>query len=145
MRDEGVKWWVGTRSGAGALYDRVLVATPWHNAGITLMNTHATIPTPPYVHLHVTLLVTNASQPNPRYFGRGDQDVVPTSVLTSHEALRAMAKKKKAGKEKPEALQRRAQIPLMPAGKLGWWPGEGKHEPVLEVRVQILRPDTAPG
>lgn len=35
------KWWLGTRSGFGDLYDAVLIGTPWHNAGITLLNVSA--------------------------------------------------------------------------------------------------------
>lgn len=82
------KWWAGTRSGYGDLFDAVFVAAPWHASGITLLNTDKVIPTTPYVRLHVTLVVTSAPQPNPAYFGRGEKDVVPTSILTSHASLR---------------------------------------------------------
>lgn len=94
QREDAAKWWVGTAAGTGGLYDAVLVATPWHNAGITLMNTEAVIPVDKYVHLHVTLLATNASHPKAKYFGRTEGSDVPTSILTTYEAVRRAEQKR---------------------------------------------------
>ncbi|EPQ27775.1 uncharacterized protein PFL1_04520 [Pseudozyma flocculosa PF-1] len=82
------RWWVGTRDGEGELFDAVVVAAPWHDADITLVNTDRRIPRPPYVHLHVTLLATTAKSANPLYFGFGKADDVPATVLTSAESVR---------------------------------------------------------
>lgn len=82
------KWWIGTAAGTGGLYDAVLIGAPWHTSGITLVNTETVIPVNPYVHLYVTVLATNASHPNPVYFGRTKGSDVPTTILTSYEAVR---------------------------------------------------------
>lgn len=120
------KWWLGTKSGYGDLFDAVFIAVPWHSSGISLLNTHSVIPTYDYVGLHVTILVTTANQPDPSYFGRGKSDAIPNTILTSHIALRKAAEleKSKQGEKLVE------QEPEM-------WPGGGSKEekgPVLEVR-----------
>ncbi|CEH15781.1 PCYOX1, FCLY [Ceraceosorus bombacis] len=140
IKEAGTKWWVGTKTGGGGLYDSVFIATPWHNADISLINTHATIPSPPYVHLHVTLLITNASHPNPAYFGRGKSDAVPTSILTTHAALRKAQKQNTekqdknsfsgsylhfvdaAGLARPLRIYRYTKS-FFASLILGWWPG----------------------
>lgn len=119
------KWWLGTKSGYGDLFDAVFIAVPWHSSGISLLNTHSVIPTYDYVRLHVTILVTTADQPDPSYFGRGKGDAIPNTILTSHIALRkaAEARKPKQGKGK---LKKETKL----------WPGGGSDEkkgPVLEV------------
>ncbi|KAJ9474476.1 Prenylcys_lyase domain-containing protein [Pseudozyma hubeiensis] len=103
LGDEGengkqqVQWYLGTKSGEGELYDAVIIATPWHNADITLLNTRERVKSKAFVHLHVTLLTTSRERPRPEYFGLGDQDVVPTTILTSSESVRRAA----AGNKKP--------------------------------------------
>jgi prenylcysteine oxidase/farnesylcysteine lyase len=126
------KWWLGTKSGYGDLFDAVFVAVPWHSSGITLMNTQAVIPAYDYVHLHVTILVTTAKQPNPIYFGRGEGDSIPTSILTSHISIRKEEEeRKKEEKKKQEGGKKKME-------KHGWWPGSGqdsKKGPQLEVSM----------
>ncbi|SJX64773.1 related to Prenylcysteine oxidase precursor [Sporisorium reilianum f. sp. reilianum] len=95
------QWYIGTRSGEGELYDAVIVATPWHNADITLLNTPQRVKAKPYVHLHVTLLTTSAPSPRPEYFGLGEQDAVPTTVLTSSESVRRASSKTPSTPEAP--------------------------------------------
>ncbi|PWN36762.1 uncharacterized protein FA14DRAFT_140693 [Meira miltonrushii] len=96
------KWWLGTKSGYGGLFDAVFIAAPWHSADITLLNTNAVIPTPRYVHLHVTLVITKADQPNPAYFGRGEKDVIPNSILTSHASVRKAEEEEEKKKKRKE-------------------------------------------
>jgi prenylcysteine oxidase/farnesylcysteine lyase len=117
------KWWLGTKSGYGDLFDAVFVALPWHSSGISLLNTHSVIPTYDYVRLHVTILVTTAKQPDPIYFGRGKGDSVPTTVLTSHISLRKAQEKQREDERKKDH------------GKSKLWPGKGSEQrgPVLEV------------
>ena len=133
--DYTTKWWLGTKSGFGDLYDAVFIATPWRSSGIVLLNTHATIPAYDFVHLHVTIVVTSAKHPNPAYFGRGKGDDIPTSILTSHVSLRKEEEKRR----KDELKRRRGKAPLKGTK---WWPGGGKEEkrgPKLEVRLAPLR------
>lgn len=82
------KYHVGTLSNFGDLYDAVFAAAPWGTAGISLLNSDGYIPPTEYVHLHVTLLVTNASAPRGEYFGRGHDDTMPTTILTTNVAVR---------------------------------------------------------
>ena len=77
-------WWVGTRNGHGNLYDAVLVATPWHNAGITLLNTDKVIPRYDFRRLHVTIVVTSAKHPDPVYFGHKKSYKIPRTILTTY-------------------------------------------------------------
>ena len=51
--------------------------------------TLAAIPEQPYVHLHVTLLSTSARTPNASYFGLSPGSKAPTTVLTTHDGVRA--------------------------------------------------------
>ncbi|KAJ1025100.1 hypothetical protein NDA16_002607 [Ustilago loliicola] len=90
-----VQWYIGTKSGEGEVYDAVIIATPWHNADITLLNTPERVKGNPFVHLHVTLLTTSRPSPNPEYFGLGSQDAVPTTILTSDESVRRASEKKR--------------------------------------------------
>ncbi|PWY98415.1 hypothetical protein BCV70DRAFT_212782 [Testicularia cyperi] len=85
---EEPQWYIGSKSGEGDVYDAVVIATPWHNAGITLLNTEKRVKSRPFVHLHVTLLATTATGPKPAYFGLGSQDAVPRTILTSDESVR---------------------------------------------------------
>ena len=104
------RWWVGTKSGGGGVFDAVIIATPWHNADITLLNTHKRIPTPRYVQLHVTLLTTNTTSPNPTYFGRGTGDKVPETIMTTDESVR-QAQHAKAKNKKKAAKNKTAKTP----------------------------------
>lgn len=92
--DQGPQWYIGTKSGEGETYDAVIIATPWHNADITLLNTESRVKAKPFVHLHVTLLTTTTSGPDPRYFGLGIQDSVPKTILTSDESIRRAVREK---------------------------------------------------
>lgn len=112
------RWWLGTKSGFGDLYDAVFIAAPWHSSGIVLLNTHSVIPAYDFVHLHVTILVTSAKHPDPTYFGRGNRDEIPTSILTSHVGLRKAEEKKRKEEEKRQKGKRSSQ-------SRGWWPGSG--------------------
>ncbi|EST09280.1 Prenylcysteine lyase [Kalmanozyma brasiliensis GHG001] len=84
----GTKWYVGSKSGEGELFDAVILATPWHNSGITLLNTPHRVKGVPFVHLHVTLLTTSRTSPRGSYFGMGENDAVPRTILTSSESVR---------------------------------------------------------
>lgn len=130
------KWWLGTKSGYGDLFDAVFVAVPWHSSGITLMNTEAVIPAYDYVRLHVTILVTTAKQPSPAYFGRGDGDSIPTEILTSHVSLRKAEEQRRKDEKKARAGGKQAH-------SRGWWPGSGDDEkrgPRLEVGAERRGP-----
>lgn len=100
--DTQVQWYIGTKSGEGEVYDAVIIATPWHNSDITLLNTPERVKGKPFVHLHVTLLTTSRPSPNPEYFGLGSQDVVPTTILTSDESVRRASEKKKPSDGEPQ-------------------------------------------
>ena len=94
------------------MYDAVIIATPWHNADITLLNTPSRVKGKPFVHLHVTLLTTSRPYPNPEYFGLGAQDVVPTTILTSSESVRrANEKRKPSDGDQPAEPNPRAEPP----------------------------------
>lgn len=161
FKKNDAKWWLGTKSGFGELYDAVFIGTPWRTSGVSLINTDRvsvlvarshelhfssllnpspfplshkqTIPTPDYVHLHVTLLVTNASHPSPAYFGRGKADDVPTTVLTSASAVRRASQ----GKAGPKSSS------LWHLDFLRWKRREqiAKHEPKLEVSTALVETD----
>ncbi|CDU22220.1 related to Prenylcysteine oxidase precursor [Sporisorium scitamineum] len=102
-KQKQTQWYIGTKSGEGELYDAVIIATPWHNADITLLNTPQRVKSKPYVNLHVTLLTTSRASPRPEYFGLGEQDVVPTTILTSSESVRRASSKKKTPSPEPPA------------------------------------------
>jgi prenylcysteine oxidase / farnesylcysteine lyase len=74
----------------------VIIAAPFHQTGITLHSDKLAndekiielIPPQPYVHLHVTLLSTTTKTPNPEYFSLGAEGKVPTTILTTYDAVR---------------------------------------------------------
>ncbi|GJE94006.1 FAD/NAD(P)-binding domain-containing protein [Phanerochaete sordida] len=72
-------------------YRAVIIAAPFHSSSIDLSLTSSApeIPPQPYVHLHVTLLSTPSPRPRTRFFKVKDSDTVPTTVLTTWEAVRA--------------------------------------------------------
>ncbi|KDN46629.1 hypothetical protein K437DRAFT_256136 [Tilletiaria anomala UBC 951] len=98
------KYYVGTVSNFGELYDAVFIAAPWQNAGITLLGADAHFPPIEYVHLHVTLAVTNTSSPRPEYFGRGQDEVMPKTVLTSKVSVRKDERKQGAKQDSLETI-----------------------------------------
>ncbi|PKI84645.1 hypothetical protein MVES1_001875 [Malassezia vespertilionis] len=78
------RWWVGTRDGYGQEFDAVIIAAPWLESGITLLNTEAVVPAYEYQNMHVTVVVTDAAQPDPVYFGYPDSyKDVPRTILTT--------------------------------------------------------------
>lgn len=79
------------KSSRGATnYKAVILAAPFHSAGINLPSSLAEqIPEQPYVHLHVTLLSTTSATPNPKYFGLAPSSAVPRVILTTNEGKRA--------------------------------------------------------
>ncbi|KOS15169.1 prenylcysteine oxidase precursor [Malassezia pachydermatis] len=78
------EWWVGTKDGHGEVYNAVILATPWHDAGITLLNTHHTVPSYKFQHLHVTIVVTSSSKLNVKYFaGAMPLTSMPHTILTT--------------------------------------------------------------
>lgn len=78
------QWRVGTRDGHEEVFDKVLIATPWHDSKITLLNTDKTVPSYTFQQLFVTLLVTDAPQPNPEYFGyEASFERVPRTIVTA--------------------------------------------------------------
>ncbi|EGO02796.1 hypothetical protein SERLA73DRAFT_165743 [Serpula lacrymans var. lacrymans S7.3] len=87
-------WSVVTTSGSTKTYKGVILASPFHFSHITLPTDLADlIPEQPYVHLHVTLLATRSPHASAEYFGLGEKEEVPQTVLTTYEGVR------KGGKE----------------------------------------------
>ena len=84
-------WLVVTDKGDAKPYQDIIIAAPFHSTSIDLSLQFAApvIPPQPYVHLHVTLLTTPNPHPRTRFFGLGDKDKVPTSVLTTWESVRS--------------------------------------------------------
>ncbi|KAK0523988.1 hypothetical protein OC842_005969 [Tilletia horrida] len=84
------KWYLATRGGKGYLYDAVILGAPFHSTGIAILNSPAATSVPPqqYVHLHVTLLITSAPRPRAEPFGRGGDDKIARSVLTTASGFR---------------------------------------------------------
>lgn len=68
LRPSEARWMVGTRDGHSDLYDAIVIATPWHNADITLLNTDRRVPTHRYQRLYVTVVATTAARPSSKYF-----------------------------------------------------------------------------
>ncbi len=111
------KWHVGTVTNFGALYDAVFIGTPWHQTSISLLNSDGYIPHTEYVHLHVTLVVTTAASPRGEYFGRGADDVMPTTVLTTYNAIR---KDIKRGGDEDEDNQEATRHPRLDFNSLNY-------------------------
>lgn len=93
----GKNWVVETSNGKAKEYKNVIIAAPFHQTGITLYSPTLDkkekilqhIPPQPYVHLHVTLLSTTAKHPNSEYFNLPANQKVPTTVLTTYDAVRS--------------------------------------------------------
>ena len=82
------KWVLVTTDGESRTYDSVILAAPFHSAGITVTPPpRFPIPEQPYVHLHVTLLSTSSPTPNPAYFTLPNDTVSPTTVLTTNDGF----------------------------------------------------------
>ncbi|GAA5876056.1 hypothetical protein JCM1840_002758 [Sporobolomyces johnsonii] len=78
------KWVVKTASGEqGGTYDAVIIAAPYHQTGIRIVNSAAAalIPKQPYVNLHVTFVLTNTSTPQPSYFDLPAKTSMPNMIF----------------------------------------------------------------
>ena len=82
------KYYVGTTTNFGELYDAVFFAAPWATSGVTLLDSDLELPPTEYVRLHVTMVTTNATCPKSEYFGRGKGEIMPKSILTSYISAR---------------------------------------------------------
>ncbi|WFD30991.1 hypothetical protein MSPP1_002019 [Malassezia sp. CBS 17886] len=81
---EGARWSVGTRDGYGRRYDAVLVAAPWQDSRIVLLNTDRTLPAYAFQRLHVVVIATDAPHPSAAYFGHdASYEYVPRTILTT--------------------------------------------------------------
>ncbi|KAG8908357.1 hypothetical protein FRB99_007284 [Tulasnella sp. 403] len=69
-------------------YDHVILTTPFHLSGITLLGSSAEFPPVEYVHLHVTLLSTTSFRPRPEKFGWAPGSSLPKNILTTAEGVR---------------------------------------------------------
>ncbi|WFC99135.1 hypothetical protein MYAM1_001875 [Malassezia yamatoensis] len=79
-----VRWKIATRDGHEGTYDMVMLATPWHASGITLLNTERTVPKVDFQRMTTTLVVTDAAEPDSTYFGfEGSHKRVPLTILTT--------------------------------------------------------------
>lgn len=70
-----------------AIYDVVVLASPYHQSGISIISPAFVKAIPPqaYSHLHVTLVITNATAPQACFFNPhwACQDPAPTTVLST--------------------------------------------------------------
>lgn len=88
------RWVVATTNSPEekAPYDHVIIAAPFASSRITILGSSAdsTLLQPPvdYVHLHVTLLSTNVPYASPEYFNLKEGSVLPSMILTTHDAVR---------------------------------------------------------
>ncbi|TNY24016.1 Prenylcysteine lyase-domain-containing protein [Rhodotorula diobovata] len=83
-KDRRAQWLVKTVSGVGGgTYDAVVLAAPFHQTGIELVNTPAPalIPKQAYVRLFVTFVITNASTPQPSYFDLPPDTRMPNEIF----------------------------------------------------------------
>ncbi|GAA6000776.1 hypothetical protein JCM10207_004655 [Rhodosporidiobolus poonsookiae] len=78
------QWVVKTTSGVGGgTYDAVILAAPFWQTGIQVVNSAAPslIPHQRYTKLFVTFVITNASTPQPSYFDLPDKTRMPNSIF----------------------------------------------------------------
>ncbi|BGO89087.1 hypothetical protein NBRC10512_003832 [Rhodotorula toruloides] len=83
-RSGRAQWVVRTASGVGSgTYDAVILAAPFHQTGIQMVNSLAPsrIPKQPYVPLYVSFVMTNASAPRASYFGLPEKTVMPVEIF----------------------------------------------------------------
>jgi len=81
-------WTVRSNLGS-AHYKAVILAAPFHSAGITLPSTLSSqIPEQHSIRVHVTVLTTTAPSPNSEYFALPDSYHLPTKILTTSEGAR---------------------------------------------------------
>lgn len=67
------------------LFDAVILAAPYHQASITILNLDQTVPVPnqPFVRLHVTFIVTNATAPSGELFNRPADQFMARSIYST--------------------------------------------------------------
>ncbi|GAA5932145.1 hypothetical protein JCM3775_004250 [Rhodotorula graminis] len=78
------QWVVKTTSGVGGgTYDAVILAAPFHQSGIQVVNSVAAslIPKQAYIKLFVTFIITNASTPQPSYFDLPPDTHMPNEIF----------------------------------------------------------------
>ncbi|GAA5896918.1 hypothetical protein JCM6882_007308 [Rhodosporidiobolus microsporus] len=83
-KEKRAQWVVKTASGvSGGTYDAVILAAPFWQTGIRVVNSAAPsfIPRQPYKELFVTFVITNASTPQPSYFDLPDNYRMPNEVF----------------------------------------------------------------
>ncbi|GAA5831289.1 hypothetical protein JCM11251_007821 [Rhodosporidiobolus azoricus] len=83
-KDKRAQWVVKTSSGTGGgTYDAVILAAPFWQTGIRVVNSAAPslIPHQAYKELFVTFIITNASTPQPSFFGLPDNYRMPNEVF----------------------------------------------------------------
>ncbi|BGP29569.1 hypothetical protein JCM10296v2_001308 [Rhodotorula toruloides] len=83
-RSGRAQWVVRTASGVGSgTYDAVILAAPFHQTGIQMVNSLAPsrIPKQPYVPLYVSFIMTNASATRASYFGLPEKTVMPVEIF----------------------------------------------------------------
>lgn len=69
------------------MFQAVILASPFHQTGISIMNSAASkyIPPQAYVHLHVTFIITNASSPLPSYFDLPPKTSISKSIFATFD------------------------------------------------------------
>ncbi|BGP37153.1 hypothetical protein JCM10449v2_001057 [Rhodotorula kratochvilovae] len=83
-KDKRAQWVVRTASGVGGgTYDAVILASPFHQSNIQLINTAAPalIPKQPYVPLYVSFVITNATTPQASYFDLPPETRMPNEIF----------------------------------------------------------------
>ncbi|GAA5984403.1 hypothetical protein JCM11641_000125 [Rhodosporidiobolus odoratus] len=78
------QWVVKTASGVGGgTYDAVILAAPFWQTGIRIVNSAAAslIPHQAYVKLYVTFVITNATTPQPSYFDLPEGTTMPNEIF----------------------------------------------------------------
>lgn len=63
----------------------MIIAAPFHQTGIKILNSRAPalIPPQPYVHLHVSFILTNASSPSPTYFSLPTSSTISKAIFST--------------------------------------------------------------
>lgn len=84
-QERSPEWWVATRDGHGGVFDVVILAAPWDQSSMALLNTEKRIPHMHFKTVHVTLVATDASHVDPNYFGyKGSNRNLPQVIVTTN-------------------------------------------------------------